>query len=296
VRAVALRIASISGRVRESYTACPDGAGSRNPGDGGFLSSILSVVRRDARVARFPRFLVPQRVVMHGFICGGGHCGTTLIANILASHPDAYVPLYETAIFQRTGFKIWRRHLKLLWTAALLGKRAFVEKSPAHLRKLEVIRAEVRGARFIIPVRDGRDVVASMFKRSGDLKQSIERWISANAIVLAHRGEPDVQIYRHEDLITDPPGVIRQVCEFLDLEYSERLLDYHKSKRLWFKQREIRNDAVPVAEGHDAYRNWQVNQPLFDNRGRWVSELSEKDISELTRGRGRRLMEAFGYL
>ena len=25
-------------------------------------------------------------------------------------------------------------------------------------------------------------------------------------------------------------------------------------------------------------------------------ELSEKDISELTRGRGRRLMEAFGYL
>lgn len=254
------------------------------------------MVRRDTRVARFPRCLVPQKINVHGFICGCGHSGTTLMANILASHPDAYVPLYETSIFLRTGFRAWRRHLRLLWAAALSGKRVFVEKSPPHFRKLELIRAQVRGARFIIPVRDGRDTVASMFKRRGDLKESIERWISANTIILAHRDNPDVLVYRHEDLVTDPRSIIRRVCEFLELEYSDRLLDYHRSKRLWFKQTQIRNDASPVAAGHDAYRNWQVNQPLFDNRGRWVKELSESDITELTQGRGRPLMEAFGYL
>jgi hypothetical protein len=256
----------------------------------------MSAVESKARVVRFPRFLVPRCIAVHGFICGCGHSGTTLIANILASHRDAYVPLCETGIFLRSGFKMWRRHLKLLWATALSGRRAFIEKTPGHIHKLELIRAQVRGARFVVPVRDGRDTVASMFKRCGDLKRSVERWIGENTIVLGERGKPDVLVYRHEDLVTDPPTVVRQVCDFLDLEYSDRLLDFHKSKRLWFEQTEVRNDASPVGTGHDAYRNWQVNQPIFDNRGQWASALSEDDIGELTRGRGRPLMEAFGYL
>ena len=256
----------------------------------------MSALKSDAKVARFPGLLVPRRISVHGFVCGCGHSGTTLIANILSAHPDAFVPLFETSIFMKSSFKMKVRHLKLLWAAALSNKRVFIEKSPGHIRKLESIRALVHGARFVIPVRDGRDCVASMFKRTGNLCQNIERWIGDNTIVLAERGKTDILVYRHEDLVTDPPTVVRQVCEFLDLDYSDQLLDFHKSRRLWFKQTQIRNDANPFGAGHDAYRNWQVNQPIFDNRGRWTLELSEDDVAELTRGRGRPLMEAFGYV
>jgi len=247
------------------------------------------------KTARFPRFLLPRRITIHGFICGCGHSGTTLIANILAAHPNAYVPLEETGIFLQDDFKVARRHLQLLWRAALSGKRAFIEKTPRHIYKLDLIRARVPGARFVIPVRDGRDTVASLFKRRGDLDAAMRRWVGENEIVLAQRGKPDVLIYRHEDLVGDAPATVRRICQFLDLDYSDQLLDYHKAKRLWFGETELRAGAAPRSE-HAVLRNWQVNQPIFDNRGRWRTELSEDDILELTQGRGRPLMQAFGYL
>ena len=33
------------------------------------------------------------------FICGCGHSGTSLLANMFASHPDVFIPLRETEIF-----------------------------------------------------------------------------------------------------------------------------------------------------------------------------------------------------
>ena len=36
-----------------------------------------------------------------GFICGTGHSGTSIIANILAGHDEVWMPLYETGIFLR---------------------------------------------------------------------------------------------------------------------------------------------------------------------------------------------------
>jgi hypothetical protein len=145
-------------------------------------------------------------------------------------------------------------------------------------------------------VRDGRDSVASMAKRYGDLSRAIRRWVDENTIVLAERDRPDVLVYRHEDLISDPPTVVRQVCKFLNLQYSDELLEYHQTPKLWFQQKEIRRGDGKKGPEHRALRNWQVNQPIFDTRGRWRSELSEEDLVELTHGTGRPLMQAFGYL
>jgi hypothetical protein len=145
-------------------------------------------------------------------------------------------------------------------------------------------------------VRDGRDSVASMAKRYGDLSRAIRRWVDENTIVLAERDRPDVLVYRHEDLISDPPTVVRQVCKFLNLQYSDELLEYHQTPKLWFQQKEIRRGYGTKGPEHRALRNWQVNQPIFDTRGRWRSELSEEDLVELTHGTGRPLMQAFGYL
>lgn len=72
------------------------------------------------------------------------------------------------------------------------------------------------------------------------------------------------------------------------------MLEYHRTPRRWHGVRSVK-DADP-SKDHAAHRNWQINQPIFDNRGRWVDELSQEQIGPLLEGSGRGLMQTFGYL
>lgn len=225
-----------------------------------------------------------------GFICGCGHSGTTLIATILSAHQDVYLPLEETNIFFKWTLLAYFRFLKLKLAARGAGKSVLIEKTPRHVRRVGRIRRMVPGARFVMPVRDGRDVVASLAKRLGNPREGLERWVADNSLVLAERDRPDVLVYRYEDLVEDPAGTVENICAFLDLPFDKALLDYHQDQRRWHH-----GDAAQASE-HAALRNRQVNQPIYDGRGRWRSELGPDELAELTEGRGRPLMEAFGYL
>ncbi|MER8402385.1 sulfotransferase [Mesorhizobium sp. M1348] len=165
-----------------------------------------------------------------------------------------------------------------------------LEKTPRHIRRVARIRRLVPGARFVMPVRDGRDVVASLIKRLGNPKEALDRWINDNALVFAERGKPDVLIYRYEDLVENPAKVVEQICGFLDVTFSPDLLDYHKNPQQWFKPTD-----ASVETQHEVLRNQQVNQPIYDGSGRWRSELGNAELQDLVQGRGAQLMKAFGY-
>lgn len=225
-----------------------------------------------------------------GFICGCGHSGTTLIATILAAHPEVYLPFDETNLFFKWTPLAMLRYGKLKRAALAANKRVLLEKTPRHIRRVGRIRRLVPDARFVMPVRDGRDVVASLAKRLGDPKAALDRWIDDNALVLAERGQPDVLIYRYEDLVENPAKVVEQICEFLHLAFSPDLLDYHKNPQHWFEP----TDGEAQSQ-HIALRNRQINQPIYDGRGRWRSELGDAELQDLVHGRGARLMREFGY-
>ena len=187
--------------------------------------------------------------------------------------------------------------MKLLHQTSLAAKRNLIEKTPDHIKFTSVIRANIDQPRFIIPVRDGRDVVASLVRRGIRLENAVNDWIYKNTLALAEAEKEDVLVYRHEDLVRDSETTIRKICAFLDLEYDDQLLDYSSRKRNWFHEKKVRRSEVPPKDGkeHHALRNWQVNQPIFDSSGRWKNELREDDLSKLASGHGRYLMEAFGY-
>ena len=228
------------------------------------------------------------------FICSCGHSGTSLIANILAAHPEVFVPQEETMIFLGGEDRAIARLAELVATARSTGRR-LVEKTPRHIRRVDRIRRLAPGARFVVPVRDGRDVVASFLRRHGDFDAACDRWIADNEIVLRERGAPDVLVYRHEDLVADPAAVLRRVCEHLDLPYRDDLLHYHDQPRLWFGETEIRRGTGVGEAEHRALRNWQINQPIFDSGGRWQRVLTPEQAGALTAGRAAELMRAFGY-
>ncbi|HTR74982.1 MAG TPA: sulfotransferase [Solirubrobacterales bacterium] len=236
--------------------------------------------------------LAPLRRVV--FICGCGHSGTSLLANMFAAHPETYVPQRETRTFFDSPLHSTVRYSELKLRAHMAGKRYLVEKTPKHVRRLRRARHLAPRARFIISVRDGRDVVASIMRRGYSLDEALERWVEDNTIALAERDRDDVIVYRHEDLVENPIGVVKKICEGVGIPFNLAMLDYHKETRLWFGTDHVRASS-PVGLGHEDHRNWQINQPIFDSSGRWRSELSSADLDRFEVSPVKELMEAFGY-
>lgn len=225
-------------------------------------------------------------------ICGCGHSGTSLLVNMFAARSDTHVPLRETRLFfRRTA---WIRLMKLRIEAFLKGKSLVVEKTPRHVEKLHRVREVAPGSKIILMVRDGRDVTASIFKRFSDEDQAVARWVSANEIVIAQEGMSDCAIVRYEDLITQPEEELRRLCEFIGIEFDPAMLDYHSEKRNWFGTKELKKGSDGDGAEHNNLRNWQINQPIFDGRGKW-KEVFDAVPSALTTGRGAEIMSHFDY-
>ena len=233
-------------------------------------------------------------MLTHTFICGCGHSGTSLLANMFASHPDVFIPLAETGTFLDAGTA------PALWTdlareAASSGKAHFAEKTPRHLLHLDAIAATVPGARIVMMVRDGRDVAASFQRRDGKAITGARRWLQENEVLRAAEARPDTLRLRYEDLVTDPEGSLRAVCSFAGLPFDATMLRFHETPRLWFGSEAIRKGSGRRGLEHRALRNWQINQPLFDGRGQWRTALAPEDLAFFNRPRPRALMAHFGY-
>ncbi len=235
-------------------------------------------------------------VEIKAFICGGGHSGTTIVARIMGTHPEVFWPAFETRIFLAEYQKAQWDYLAILSVAAKSGKRALIEKTPHHLYRLDLIRKIVPGAKFIIMVRDGRDVAASFIKRYGNAEAGIQRWLEEARISLREKDRPDVLLVRYEDFVSDPAVTIDRICSFIGLTVHPAMLDFYKQPVMWGKQIQLRKGTGLEGPEHTALRNWQVNQPIFDGRGIWKDQLSPEQIAEIEDGLGRALMQAFGYL
>jgi len=245
-------------------------------------------------------FRVSRKIGSHAFICGCGHSGTTLIATILGTHSQIYVPPRETAIFmpprRPLGIGSIKRYRLCVGEALAAGKQILIEKTPKHIEHVDLIRAQIPGAKFIIPVRDGRDVATSIMRRKLDLGVGVDRWIRDNNLVSNELHKEDVFVYRHEDLVKDPVGVLKKICGFVEVDYEETMLEYHKQQTLWNGAQNVGATAERTGRHHNQNRTWQVNQPIFDASGTWRNYASEEELQEITTGRGRPLMELFGYL
>lgn len=228
------------------------------------------------------------------FICGCGHSGTSILAAILAAHPDLYVLPRETGAFLGGETAARANFASIVNEHVASGRRILVEKTPRHVRRIDFIRKVVPGAKFILPVRDGRDVATSIEQRTGDLTEGQDRWVQDNFLVSQETNSPDCFVYRYEDFIEDPSSIVRHICEFIGVEFTPELLNYHRSERLWFGENKV-EDRNPARDGHKAHRNWQINQPLFDGRGKWRTSHAEADFHLLNSGKGQFLMRQYRY-
>ena len=74
------------------------------------------------------------------------------------------------------------------------------------------------------------------------------------------------------------------------------LLDYHKTEHRWYSDKIEKPEAIKTHEDHNTNRNWQINQPIFDGRGRWLAEMTEAEKKLFKNSPAQPLLEQFCYV
>jgi tetratricopeptide (TPR) repeat protein len=232
------------------------------------------------------------------FIVGCGHSGTSLMLAILGSHPRIHSIPKESAIFLRTDDVIQKTMRQWDAECATQSKARWAEKTPPHIFQLHRFLAFRPQAQIILMLRDGRDVVCSLKPRIGyaAFEDRLDRWIYDNMAGLPYWQHPQVKVVKYEDLVTNPEKELRTLCQFLGEDYSPTLLDYHKTEHRWYSDKIEKPDTIKTQEDHITNRNWQINQPIFDGRGRWLAEMTEAEKDLFKKSPAQPLLDQFGYV
>jgi hypothetical protein len=182
------------------------------------------------------------------------------------------------------------------------GKSRYGDKTPGYLIEMRRIQRVLPEARFIHIIRDGRDVSLSHLRMNWgpeSYEQSARLW--RNRIRKARRMAPSINHYTEvhfEDLVADTEGVLRRVCEFIDLEFDPVMLDYHERAegRLAEKARELPRKNRPnqsAAARLDSHR-LAKEPPRSDRIGMWRERMTPEEVGEYEAVAGDLLVE-LGY-
>lgn len=198
------------------------------------------------------------------FIVGFFRSGTTLLEQMLSSHPDisacgeltalpaALAESGADAVFEQptpdlTGTEalldtIARDYLAELRRAAEAGRRYATDKLPLNLVRLAWIRLLFPGAKVIHVLRHPLDSVLSAyfnpFLHGNEWSLSLgncarmfaESWRHGRHFGAQMKG--DYLLLRYEDLVADPAGRVGDVLAFLDLPWHADCADNTRSNRI----------------------------------------------------------------
>jgi len=152
--------------------------------------------------------------------------------------------------------------------ARLKGKQNWGDKDPGNMLRIPTLLRWFPEARFLHIIRDGRDACLSQLKQDfgfDDCLPCAEAWreqvwwVRSIGQVL---GPARYLELRYEDLTEDPECWLRRICDFLDLNYSPAMLDYHQRVE----------HSVPASKRH----LWPLlaEPPKAENSFRWKAEMS----------------------
>lgn len=116
------------------------------------------------------------------------------------------------------------------------GKTRWGDKTPAYIGYIDRLAAIWPDARFVVLVRDGRDVALSVMKvpfGANNVWAAARSWAGAirRGREAARRYQGRVLTIRYEDLVERPAEEIATVCNFLALEYDPDMLAIEQTDR-----------------------------------------------------------------
>lgn len=214
------------------------------------------------------------------FICGMFRSGSTLLEQMLASHPG-FVAGGESEFFPRLiarEFPDYPRGLDDISIEALRGwqqqhseqtkqlsgvSSRLTDKRPDNFLYIGLIKAILPGAKFLVTERDWRDVATSIYSVRLGANQSystglknIRHYIELQSELINHWEAvlgSDLMRVRYEDLVLQPQATLTDLLKSLGQDWDEACLSFHELK-----------NSVKTASV------WQVREPLHSKSiGRW---------------------------
>jgi len=227
-------------------------------------------------------------------ISGCGHSGTTLTATVLGAHKNLLLIPTETRMFLDESYDI----NNFIFNNYSDKETMVIEKTPNHLYVLDKIKKEYPDTKFILNIRDPRDIVSSLYSRFEDWNKSIDRLKKDFEYVkkfylFGH-------LVKYEDIVNNFEDTFIDICKYIKIDFDENMLEYYKYAPNWYgvenpkdsdgKDKVYKNNI----SNHEIRRSWQVKQPLFDGTGRWKKELSSSQIDDVVKNIGE-MANFFGY-
>ena len=130
------------------------------------------------------------------------------------------------------------------------SKKIWVEKTPRHLHYIALIEKYIPDAKFIHIVRNGKDVVASLYEVTHkhpeiwggprSIEQCINRWINDVRISLRHLHRPNHILVQYENLVEAPRSILEKLCAFIGIPFDEVMLrEYGSAARRVISKNEV---------------------------------------------------------
>ncbi|MGZ3926012.1 MAG: sulfotransferase family protein [Mucilaginibacter sp.] len=168
---------------------------------------------------------------------------------------------------------------RLIYEQAAISKKAkyWCCKSMANVHYSDELESHNPDLKYIYLYRDGRDVAVSFKKAIVGEKHiyhlaSQWKYDQEACIRLSERIESDRFFsLNYETLITQPEAVIKSLCNFLGIEYSENMLNFYNSR-----------ESKSTAAAGEMWQN--LEKPIISNNtGKFHKELlyNELEIFEL---------------
>jgi hypothetical protein len=239
------------------------------------------------------------------FLCGFPSSGTDLLKNVMNAHPDicisgefpflpllaseygATVPGWQAqdavAALQRIDVYHHLRQPGLVVSplqaeCELAGLYAAMltdepckwkgNKTPQNTEHIEPLSRLFPKAKFVLIVRDIRDVALSWSKKWGKHKAlCAHKWhvrMQRGDALLRDLDDAAVLVITYEDLLVDLERIAMQLCDFLELAFHPGMLEYHTRVQ------------QPV-EGKLNYGKALIR----DNSNKWRRELSSRQIRRI---------------
>ncbi len=208
------------------------------------------------------------------FVVGMMRSGTTLMEQIIASHPRATgagelqfwgILEYKHQDWVRgrasdpgVGATLAQSYLKELVRHSSAAERV-IDKTPANVDYLGTIHRVLPNARFVYMQRDPVDTCLSCYFQNFinaasfamDLQDLAHYYGEHHRLVTHWRSVLPKEVFLevpYEGLVVDPEAWSRRVLEFIGLEWDPKVLEFHKTER-----------AVMTAS------HWQVRQKMYSS-------------------------------
>ncbi len=146
--------------------------------------------------------------------------------------------------------------------AELHGKPRWGDKRPIYFQEVDVLLRLFPDAQFVHIVRDGRSNVASLKRMPWwpyDSVGSMATWSLAEYCARrnARRLPADTfHVMRYESLVADPRKELGELCDFLDEDFDEAMLEPHRVASV-VPERKVWHESLKSSVNTSAVESWR---------------------------------------